>query len=84
LNAGLKAAARASLQMQDPKSRQKSPSRHHPTTLSGYSFATKACIDYRKKNLLSSNIFSTCPHPQYHELRPTSGWDRFVSLGHPR
>jgi len=22
--------------------------------------------------------------PQYGELRPTSGWDRFVSLGHPR
>jgi len=21
---------------------------------------------------------------QYGELRPTSGWDRFVSLGHPR
>jgi len=21
--------------------------------------------------------------PQYGELRPTSGWDRFVSLGHP-
>ena len=34
------------------------------------------------KNLLSSNISSTCP-PQYGELRPTSGWDRFVSLGHP-
>ena len=44
------------------KSRQKSPSGHHPTTLSGYIFATKACIDNRKKNLLSSNISSTCPH----------------------
>jgi len=22
--------------------------------------------------------------PQYGELRPTSGWDHFVSLGHPR
>ena len=32
-----------------PKSRQKSPSGHHPTTLSGYIFATKACIDNRKK-----------------------------------
>jgi len=30
--------------------------------LSGYIFATKACIDNRKKNLLSSNIASTCPH----------------------
>ena len=44
------------------KSRQKSPSWHHPTTLSGYIFATKACINKRKKNLLSSNISSTCPH----------------------
>ena len=44
------------------KSRQKSPSGHHPTTLSGYIFATKARIDNRKKNLLSSNISSRCPH----------------------
>jgi len=44
------------------KSRQKSPSGHHPTTLSGYNFATKACIDNREKNLLSSNISTTCPH----------------------
>ena len=40
---------------------QKSPSGHHTTTLSGYIFATKTCIDNRK-NLLSSNISSTCPH----------------------
>jgi len=44
------------------KSRQKSPSGHHHTTLSGYIFTTAACIDNRKKNLLSSNISSTCPH----------------------
>jgi len=31
-------------------------------TLSGYNFATKACIDNRKKNLLSSNVSPTCPH----------------------
>ena len=43
------------------KSRQKSPSGHHPTTLSGYIFATKAYIDNRKK-LLSSNISPTCPY----------------------
>jgi len=42
------------------KSRQKSPSGHHRTTLSGSIFATKAHIDNRKKNLLSSNISSTC------------------------
>jgi len=43
------------------KSRQKSPSGHHCTTLSGYIFATKAHIDNRKK-LLSSNMSSRCPH----------------------
>jgi len=44
------------------KSSPKSPSGHHRTTLSGYIFATKARINNRKKNLLSSNISSTCPH----------------------
>ena len=33
------------------KSRQKSPSGHHRTTMTGYIFATKARIDNRKKNL---------------------------------
>jgi len=32
------------------KSRQKSPSGHHRTTLSGYIFANNACIDNRKKS----------------------------------
>ena len=40
---------------------KKSPSGHHRTSLSGYIFATKARIDNRKKNLLSSNMSSTCP-----------------------
>ena len=44
------------------KSRQKSPSGHHQTTLSGYIFASKARIDNWKKNLLSSNISCTRPH----------------------
>ena len=44
------------------KSRQKSPSGHHRTNLSGYIFATKIRIDNRKKNLLSSNMPSTCSH----------------------
>jgi len=35
-----------------------------------------------KKNLLSSNMSSTCP-PQYGELRPISGWDQSGSLRHP-
>ena len=38
----------------------KSPSGHHRTTLSGYIFATKACIDNWKK-LLNSNITPTRP-----------------------
>jgi len=41
---------------------KKSPSGHHRTTLSGYIFATKAHIDNQKKNLLSNNISSRCPH----------------------
>jgi len=44
------------------KWRKKSPSGHHPPTLLGCIFATKACIDNRKKNLLSSNVASTCAH----------------------
>jgi len=59
-DAGLKPAARGSLKTQDAKSRQKSPSGHHRTTLSGYIFATKARIDNRKKNSLSSNMSSIC------------------------
>jgi len=49
-DAGLKPAARGSLKTQDAKkSRQKSPSGHHRTTLSGYIFATKVRIDSRKE-----------------------------------
>jgi len=44
------------------KTRQKSPSWHHRTTLSGYIFATTARIDNRKKNLLRSNISSRRPN----------------------
>jgi len=40
--------------------RKKSPFWHHRTTLTGYIFGTKACIDNRK-NLLNSNTSSTCP-----------------------
>jgi len=48
-DAGLKRAARGSLKIHDVKSHQKSPSVHHRTTLSCYIFATKACMDNRKK-----------------------------------
>ena len=51
--------ASGSLKIQDAK---KSPFWNHRTTLSGYIFGAKACIDNRKKNLLNSNTFSTCLH----------------------
>jgi len=57
-NACLKCGARGSLKYRT----QKSPAAHHRTALSGCVFATKACIDNLKKNLLNGNISSTCPH----------------------
>ena len=45
--------------MQDPKIAKKSPSGHRRTTLSGCIFATKARVDNRKTNLLSSDMSST-------------------------
>ena len=60
---------------------KKSPSGHHPTTLSGYIFATKARTDNRKKLVKQPHLLNM--YPQYGELWPSSGWDRFVSLGHP-
>jgi len=53
---------RGSLKIQDAKYRQKVGIWAPSHNLSGYVFATKACIDNQKKNLLSCNIFSTCPH----------------------
>jgi len=61
------------------KWRKKSPSGHHLTTLSGYIFATKACIDNRRKLVKQHYLPMSL---QYGELRSTTGWDRFVSLGH--
>jgi len=62
------------------KSPKNSPSGHHGTTYLGYILATtgKACIDNRKKKLVKQHMSS-----QYGKLRPTSGCDRFISLGHP-
>ena len=51
----------------------KSQSVYHCITLSGYIFATQACIDNRKKS---------CPHVL--TVPPTNGRDRFGSLGHPQ
>jgi len=49
-DAGLKPAARGLLEMQNAKKIAKnSPSGHYRTTLSGYIFGTKACMDNRKE-----------------------------------
>ena len=44
------------------KSCQKSPSRHHRTTLSGYIFTPKACVDNRKKNVKQQYLLHMSPH----------------------
>ena len=46
-----------------------------------YIFSIKAHIDNQKK-LVKHQYLPHMP-PQYGELRPTSGWDRSGSLGHP-
>ena len=53
--------ARGSLEIQDAKYRQNSPSARHRTTFSGYIFVTKVHINNWKKELLNSNIFSIRP-----------------------
>jgi len=63
------------------KSRPKSQSGHHHTTLSGYIFATKARIDNRKKRVKQQYVLHMSP--PYGELQPTSGWYRLTRLGHP-
>ena len=63
------------------KSCQKSPSGHHRTILLGYIYATKAHFDIRKKLVKQQCVLQISL--QYGELRPTSGWDRSSSLGHP-
>jgi len=50
-----------SLKTQDAKIAKNSPSAHHRTTLSGYVFPTKACIDNRKKIRIQQYL-PTCPH----------------------
>jgi len=62
------------------KWRKKSPSGYYPTSLSGYIFAIKAGIDNRKKKLVKQQYLIHISL-EYGELRLTSGWDRFFSLG---
>jgi len=49
-NACMKRAARGLLKIQHAKMTKNLPPGHHRTTLSGYIFASKACIDNRKEN----------------------------------
>jgi len=70
-NAGLKRATRGSLKIQHAKIAKKSPSGHHPTTLLGYIFATKAYIDHPKKAFKQQYLLHM--FPKYGELRPTRG-----------
>ena len=58
-----------------------SPSVHHRTNLLGNIFATKACIDNRKKRFQRQYLLHMCP--EHGELRPTNGWDPSGSLRHP-
>jgi len=60
---------------------KKLPSEHHRTTMSGYIFATKACIDNRKKHIKQQYLLQMSL--QYGELPPTNGWDRLAGLGYP-
>ena len=57
-----------------------SPSANLRTSLLRHIFATKACIDNRK-NLLSSNISSTCPHNivNFGPLVAEIGWQVWVT-----
>jgi len=74
----------AACEYRTQKSRQKSPSGHHHTTLSGYIFATKASIDNQKKNLLSSSMSSRCPHNMVKKKKEeeTTG-QNYNSIGRP-
>jgi len=59
---------------------KKLPSGQIHTTLSGYIFATKACIDNWKKKLVKQQYLLHISS-QYAELWPTSGWDLLASWG---
>ena len=64
------------MKKQNSKITNNSPSAHRRITLSGCVFATEACIDNQKKNLLNSNISWTCPHymVNFGPLTSEIGW----------
>jgi len=71
-------AARWKYRMQ--KWRKKSRSGHRRTSLTGYIFSTKACIDNRKKLVKWQYVLHMSS--EYSELQPINGWDLLASLGH--
>ena len=78
-NAGLKCAARSSREMQDAKNRCLG-------TIAQLCWAISSQL--RHVSIIGKKLVKQqyLPHisPQYGELRPTSGRDRLVSLGHSR
>ena len=66
----------ARLKYRRQKSRQKSPSWHHRTTLLGYIFATKARIDNRKE--IDKHHYVLQMSAQYGELPPTAAEIRLL------
>jgi len=76
-NAGLKCAACGWLKIQDAEIR-------HLRTIAQLCRAIS--LQLRHISTIGKTVKQQClPHmsSQYGELRPTSGWDSFVSLGHP-
>ena len=78
-NAGLKCAARGSLKIQDA---EKSPSLGTIAPLCRAISSQLRHVLTIGKNLLSTNMSSTCPH-NIVNFQPINSWDRFDHLGHP-
>jgi len=66
---------------QDTKMMQKSPSLHHRTICWAVSSQLRHVSTIRKKLVKQQYLLHMSSW--YGELRPTNGWDRFRSLGHP-
>jgi len=81
-DAGLKHVARGSLKIQDAKKVAKN---RHLGTIAKLCRAISSQLRHistiGKKFVKQQYILQISP--RYGELRPTSGWDRFGSLGHP-
>jgi len=69
------------MQLAGETGRKNSPCGHYGTIFSGCIFATKACINNRKK--LDKQQYLLHMSSQYGKLQLTSVWDWFGSLGYP-